>query len=377
MTIENKIRNIMLGAALFAASHNTFASEPTAKAQGEVVIPRVYKNGAQEATEEQITYIIETNEYPHLLMDQDSLQDWYQQKKLINGNGATVLIQPVQGKPGYCVAGLNGKPQLFSVLDKRTNDDELEKSEWIVNLSKIDSDYQYNFLCDLKAEAPKPTAPVVPTTPISPDAPKVELPYLLFSPGASYLQIFATEDEIYNFGGNLRGGSLSLTVQRSDTDWYWGGRILGYFGSGSNLIDINVPATEGPLAGQLVMLGKNDHALTHSGVGLGSIFGYMIPFDKEGRFGVGLELEHGFMLDFDNRKFTESSAHYIDGNVLEGSNISNHSDTIDMQLYTYLTPGLRFKFPVVCGTISGGARTDFSDVDGMINAGIAYCPNKE
>src|SRR3989344_8594936 len=177
MTIENKIRNIMLGAALFAASHNTFASEPTANTKGEVVIPRVYKNEAQEATAEQITDIIETNENPHLLMDQDSLQDWYQQKKLINDNGATVLIQPVQGKPGYCVAGLNGKPQLFSVLDKRTNDDELEKSEWIVNLSKMDPDYQYYFLCDLAAETPKLITPVVPTTPISPDAPKVELPY--------------------------------------------------------------------------------------------------------------------------------------------------------------------------------------------------------
>ncbi len=356
MTIENKLRSIMLGAAIFAASNIASANE------------------AKIATPKEIASVTGRNDNATNVSKKDQ-EDWYQQKKLINTNQTKVLIELVLGKPSYCNIGLDGFPQKYNLpADKRTLDGKLEKAEWIVNLSETNPANTFYFPCDRKAEAPKPTTP----TPITPEPTTEEkLPFLLFSPGASYLQIFTAEDETYGFGGNLQGGSLSLTVQPNFTNWYWGGRILGYYGSGSNSVDLNAPATEGPLAGQLVMRGKNDYSLEQFGIGLGSMAGYMIPFDKKEPWGIGLELEHGIMRDLTTRKFGESSAQYINGNLVEGTNISNNSDDTDTAFSGYATFGLRLKLGPVCLIPAGGFRTDFSNVDGMFSAGAAYCPNKE
>lgn len=310
---------------------------------------------------------------------------WGRIVNLIDSGEEVVLLQE-NGKTYFAVDGwgqvLNKKHQQLS-----TKNHTLDLSERIPNFTvpftegTMPEDKHYAFEGLAKLPQDKPTVPetLTPTvpTPITPKPAKEDLPFLLFSPGISYLQIFSAEDEMYGFDGNLHGASLSLTVQPSFTNWYWGGRFSAYYGSGSNSVDLNAPATEGPLAGQLVMLGKNDYSLEQFGIGIGSMAGYMIPFEKEGRFGLGLELEHGIMHDWVTRKFGESSAHYINGNLVEGTNIFNNSDDTDTTFSGYATVGLRWKLGPVCLIPAGGFRTDFSNVDGMFSAGAAYCPNKE
>ena len=342
-----------------------------------------YANEANLANQKEIGEIININDHA-TGASQNNKDDWDKQKRLITEGYATVLIEPVQDKSGYCVVGLDGFPQKYDLpADKRTNDKELEKSERILNLSESNPENKFYFSCDRKVEVPKiaPATPITPT-PIVPETPKAKtlpekLPFLMFSPGASYLQIFAAEDKTYGFDGNLYGGSLSLTVQPSYTNWYGGGRFSVYGNSSSKSEDITVPTTEGLLAGKLVLQGKNDYHLGHFGIGIGAMFGYMIPFDKKGKFGLGLELEPGFIHDRVTREFKESSAHYIQGNLVEGTNISNHSDDNGTQVYGYGMGGLRLKLPYICINLSGGARTDLNGIQGMFSAGVAYCPNKK
>ncbi len=335
---------------------------------------------AKVATPEEIVAVrkINNNVPRDVPVSKNNEEDWSKQEDLMTSGKVRVLIEPVADQSGYCIIGLDGFPQVYDLsrVDKRAKNGKLAEEELILNLAEKDPAKRFYFPCDRKAEVPKPTIPVSPT-PITPE-PTKELPSLTFSAGAGYVQIWGNEDATYGHSGILRGGKLHLTVQRSDVKgWYWGGTAMGYYGEGSNSVDINVPATEGPLAGQLAMIGKNDYTLEQFGIGVGSMFGYMFNFENKGRFGLGLELEHGFMYDRVTREFMESSAHYINGNLVEGTTISNNSDDADTQFYTYLMPGLRAKFPFVCLNLAGGFRTNFSDVDGMINAGIAYCPNKE
>ncbi|MDO8510780.1 MAG: hypothetical protein Q7S55_01295 [Nanoarchaeota archaeon] len=372
MKLENIVKAGIFS-ALVAASNDAYAQE------------------AKTATPQEIIDVTKINDNA-TDVDVDNKDDWNQQKKLIEGGYATVLIQSVEDKPGLCVMGLNGFPQIYDkdYKDARAaSDNIIEPEERILNLAEQNRENRFYFPCDRKAETPKqnPPTPTTPTTPITPIVPgpvpkpvpeiSKKLPFLIFSPGASYIQIWGAEDATYDNSGILHGASLSLTVQPSFTNWYFGGRFSGYGNASSTSVDIDVPATEGPLAGQLVMKGKNDYSLENFGIGAGSIVGYMIPIDKKGRWGIGLELEHGIMHDRATREFMESSAHYINDNLVEGTNISNHSDDADTQIYGYLTPGLRIKFPFVCGTFSSGIRTDLSDVHRMFSAGIAYCPNKE
>ena len=282
---------------------------------------------AKTATPQEIIDVTKINDNA-ANVNADNKDDWNQQKKLIESNNAIVLIQPVKDKPGLCVMGLNGFPQIYDkdYKDARAaSDNIIEPEERILNLAEQNRENRFYFPCDRKAETPKP-APIAPAPIVPKPVPgKKELPFLIFSPGASYMLISGTEDATYDNNGIIHGASLSLTVQPSFTNWYFGGRFSGYGNASSTSADINVPASEGPLAGQLVMRGKNDHALENFGIGAGSIVGYMIPIGKKGKmegYGVGLELEHGFMHDWVTREFTESSAHYINGNKLEGTETS-------------------------------------------------------
>lgn len=333
-----------------------------------------YATEAKIATPEQVANVILTNDPTDILVSQNNVDDWHQQRNLIDNNQAAVLIQPVQDKPGYCEVGLDGFPQKYDLpADKRTKDGKLEKAEMILNLSEPNHAKQFYFPCDLKAETLKPNGAPVPQL----QTEEKDLPSLTFSPGAGYLHIFTAGDEKFDFAGNLYGGSLFLNVQPSFTNWYWGGRFLGYGNASSATKNIEVPAVEGPLAGQLVMRGVNDYSLETLGIGVGSTFGYMIPFDEKGLFGIGLELENGIMHDWVTRELTESSAHYINNNIVEGTDISNHSDNTDTSFYGYGMGGLRIKLPYVCLNLSGGVRTNLDNVYGMFGAGAAYCPNKE
>ncbi len=103
----------------------------------------------------------------------------------------------------------------------------------------------------------------------------------------------------------------------------------------------------------------------------------MIPLGEKGLFGIGLELENGIMHDWVTRELTESSAHYINNNMVEGTNISNLSDNTETSFYGYGMGGLRIKLPYACLNISGGVRTNLDNFNGMFGAGAAYCPNKE
>ena len=336
-----------------------------------------YATEAKVATPEQIANVIQTNDSTDILVSQNNVDDWHQQRNLIDNNQATVLIQPVQDKPGYCEVGLDGFPQKYDPpADKRTKDGKLEKSEMILNLSEPHRAKQFYFPCDLKAETPKPNVPNGVVIPQKTE--EKDLPSLTFSPGAGYLQIFTAADEKYNFAGDLYGGSLFLNVQPSFTNWYWGGRFLGYGNVSSATENIEVPAAEGPLDGQLVMRGVNDYSLESLGIGIGSTFGYMIPLGEKGLFGIGLELENGIMHDWVTRELTENSAHYINNNIVEGTNISNPSDNTETSFYGYGMGGLRIKLPYACLNISGGIRTNnLNNVYGMFGVGAAYCPNKE
>ncbi len=350
-----------------------------------LVVPAVFAantafaNEAQVATTEQVTAMVQTNDNA-TFSSKENAEDWYHQKKIIESGKATVLIQPSKSNPGFCEYGLDGFPQVYDekYKDKRTENQKIEPAEMILN----GTNNTFLFPCDLKATY----TPNLVLVPGPAEIIEKEVPSVLVSAGAGYVQLFAEEDEKYDFNGILQGGKAFITFQPRGMNWYFGGEAMLYGNSSSTTEDITAPATEGPLAGQLVMQGKNDYSLETVGFGVGSIIGYMIPIDKKERFGVGLELEHGFMHDWITRKFGESSAHYIksvDQNgepvytIVEGTNISNHSDNNDTQFYGYGMGGLRLKLPYVCGTISGGFRTDFSNVDGMLSAGVAYCPNKE
>ena len=72
--------------------------------------------------------------------------------------------------------------------------------------------------------------------------------------------------------------------------------------------------------------------------------------NKNNSFGFGLEGHTGVMHDWATGKFSESSAQYINGNLVEGTNISNHSDAIDTQLFMYNQLGLRFRISDLCFT---------------------------
>lgn len=333
-----------------------------------------YATEAKNATPEQVANVIQTNDSTDILVSQNNVDDWHQQRNLIDNNQAAVLIQPIQDKSGYCEVGLDGFPQKYDLpADKRTKDGKLEKAEMILNLSEPNRAKQFYFPCDLKAETPKLNGVSDPKL----QTEEKDLPSLTFSPGAGYLQIFTADDDQFDFAGNLYGGSLFLNVQPSFTNWYWGGRFLGYGNASSATKNIEVPAAEGPLAGQLVMRGVNDYSLESLGIGIGSTFGYMIPFDEKEQFGIGLELENGIMHDWVTRKLTESSAHYINNNIVEGTDISNHSDNTETSFYGYGMGGLRIKLPYVCLNLSGGVRTNLDNVYGMFGSGAAYCPNKE
>ena len=329
-----------------------------------------YANEATVATDEHIAGVMTTNNSATGASQNDK-DDWNHQKELIESREVKVLIQPVKDKPGNCVIGLDGFPQKYELpADERTLDGELEKAEWIPNLSVQDSNRFY-FPCDLKAETPKPIPPI-PVPPV-PEAPK--LAPLIFSPRVSYLRIWGAEDKTYGNSGILDGASLSVIIQPRITDWYFGGRVFAHGNRSSTFEDVNVPATEGPLAGQLTMQGRKDYSLETLGIGTGPLVGYTLVSDEKGRWGIGVELENGLMHDWVTRKFAENSAHYINGNKLEGSDTSNHTDNVSTGFYGYAMGGLRLKAPSICAILSGGARTDLDQVNGMFSVGIAYCPD--
>lgn len=333
---------------------------------------------AREATSEEVGKVFRINDntinetpsradpYSVIFVTEENKEDWYQQKKLINGAQATVLIQPAENKPGFCEYGLDGFPQKYDPpADDRTKDGRLEKSEMIPNLAEQNPKNRFYFPCDLKAEMPAPTIITVPGSTV-----EKEVPNGTFNVGAGYLNVFTAEDETYNFFGNMNGGSIFLAYQPRLSNWYFGAEALGYGNSSSTSVDLESSAADGPLAGQLVLKGRNDYSLETFGIGTSGIFGYQFKY-------VGLELHNGIMHDWTTQKFTESSAQYINGTIVEGTDISNHSDNTETKFYGYTELGLRIKLPYVCITPTFGLRTDFSEVYPLGGASAGYCPNQE
>ncbi|MDP3699034.1 MAG: hypothetical protein Q8R47_05600 [Nanoarchaeota archaeon] len=354
MTIENIVRKIVVPLTFIA---NT-----------------AYAQEAKVATPEQIVEVKKINNLAVTSRDNDT--DWLHQEQLIDSGKVTVLIQPVEEKPGYCIVGLDGFPQKYNLpADERTKDGKLEKAESILNLAEKDPSKKFYFPCDLKAAPetpnpiPDPDAPLASTKKKSSDG-KLNV-------GVGYLYVGTAKDETTGFNGNMHGGSINLTYQPKKKLPYLGIALSGYGNGSSTSQDIAVPAADGPLAGKLVMKGSDEYSLQTLGLGLGLIVGGEVATNENNTFGFGLEGHAGVMHDWVTRKFGESSAQYVNGNLVEGTNISNHSDKTDTQFLMYNQVGARFRFGDFCLTPTVGLRTNFSAAYPIGGLNLGYCPRQE
>lgn len=349
MSIKNTIKSGLVGLVL-TASTNANADD------------------ARRATPEQIQVPVWTNSQASMqtTVNSDDKNDWGMQYKLIEG-GAIVLIEPVRGQPGSCFYGLDGFPQKYNFpADVRTSDLKLERSEMIVNLSETNPERQFYFPCNILPTPETPNTVYVPGPVVEKEVPAGDV-----SVGVGYVMIKTPAEELYNFDGFLHGGKAWVHFQPKNARWYFGPEVMFYGNEGSATKGLEVPAVDGPLAGQLVMKGTNDYSLSLMGIGAGFTGGIMVANGEKFRF--GLELQSGFMHDWMTRELTERSAHYINGMIVEGTDISNTTADAESNFNIYNAIALHPEFYGVGLTLGAGARTNFVGTpQPMVNAGISY-----
>ena len=371
MTIEKILRNFTAAAVILGASE---ASAQEVK--------------AREATPEETATVLIVNDCfindddPYTAVSKENEEDWQHQKPLLNNSEITVLIQPDPNYPGYCNLGPDGFPQKYALpADERTLDGKLEKAEFIPNLSESDPARKFLFPCDLKAEVTPNTILVhVPGENVP-----VEVSAGTFSPGAGYIHTFIDPEENGNIA-HLPGAELSFTFQPRGSDWYFGPFAAMYGNETSTSIPVNSAATEGPLAGQLVLRGENNYDTTIFGGALGFIVGRDLYHNRNG-FGVGVELSSALMPELTLTEFTEKSAYFtnckvVEGkeicDLVEGSDASNTGDDKNFNFYASNRIGLRLEGPYFFATPSFGFRTNFESRDNVVlGLSVGYNPEQE
>ncbi|GEM_PF-4427338 len=337
----------------------------------------VYATDAQVATPEQIIVLKQKNNIATSTPKNEL--DWLSQQKLIDSGKVTVLIEPVKGQPGYCYMGLDGFPQKYDLpADPREKDGELRKAEMILNFAEKDPAKKFYFPCDLKAEpdtppVPNPNAPIVPGPNGTGKKSKGK-----FGVSAGYLVMGTAKDPETESNGVLHGAITQLTYTPSGKRLPWIGVALSAAGNWSGLdTDLERPAVDGPLAGKLVMKGANQFSYQPLSLGVGIVVGGEVYANEKNTFGLGIEGLTMLMHDWEHHKFGENSAQYINGNMVEGSDISNHSDRIDHNLFISNQIGLRLRFGEFCLTPSVGFRTNFAAIYPTGAATLGYCPKQE
>ena len=275
------------------------------------------------------------------------------------GEGKKLLIE-VDAKGLY--AGVDGYDSSLRPFE-RSLDGRIDASEMLPNHKDLSYHFPFAYLETRKV-------PEMVEVDIIEREKKV--PILTASVGAGYTNVLTADDETYDFGGNLHGGNIFLTLQPRKTPFYFGGRF-SVFGNGSSVEEeFDVAATEGPLAGEILAKNRNEYSLKHLGIGAEVIGGWQ--FSKY----VGLELSTGIMHDWETRELLESVARYNEGAAIVGLDETHTSSDTETKPYWPIQVGLRFKLPYdFCLIPSGGIRTDFSEVDGLLNANFGYCPKTE
>ena len=333
----------------------------------------LYATEAQVATPEQIKVVKQKNNIA--ISTPKNEKDWRYQEQLIDSGKVTVLIKPVKGQPGYCYMGLDGFPQKYDLpADPREKDGELRKAEMILNFAEKDPAKKFYFPCDLKASetpsVPDPDGPIVPGPKGTEKSSQGK-----FGVSIGYLAMGTAKDPETESKGVMHGGIVKLTYQFPKKGRPWVGAALAAAGDWSGINqDLEGTATEGPLAGRLTMKGTNEFSYQPLSLGVGIVVGGEAYANEKNTFGLGIEGLSMLMHDWEHHKFGESSAQYIDGKIVEGSDISNHSDRIDHNLFMAHQLGLRLRFSNFCLTPSAGFRTNFAAIYPIGALSLGYCP---
>ena len=340
-------------------------------------------------TEEDLTKaMIETNTVYFISHPNDQRKkDWEKYLELI-GADEEVVVKQTDGKTYF---GLDGWGQVLDPKHQQrsTENGVLDLSERIPNYTipkfsiEKPEDRHYAFMgLPLLQQEPKQAEPfeetyTVPVAIVPVPGPVIEKEVSAgeISIGAGYLQIYAASDEKYGFNGQLYGGKAWLTFQPRETNWYFGPEIMAYGNSASAAQNVEIPAKDGPLAGELTLEGTNEYSLSVFGLGTGFISGYMVA--EKNNFGLGLELHSGIMLDLMARELTEKSAYYINGNLVEGTSISNTSADDETAVNMYTELGAKIKLSALCFGPAVGMRKDAGRVDPLYSMSIGYCPNRQ
>lgn len=374
MTIDKIVKNVIVAGGIALSANNANAQEVK----------------AQEATEEQFAEAVKSNDEaindPYSTISPQNKEDWLRLKNVLNSSQVPILIQADPNYPGYCNVGGDG---LIGVYDgkhinkKRTLDGKLEKVEFILNLSESDPHKKYLFPCDLEVEV----TPNLAIVHLPGNEVEKEVPNGTFSPGVGYVHIFADPDQNGSIA-HLPGAELSFTFQPRSSEWYFGPFATLYGNSNSETIPLSSAATEGPLAGQLVLKGENNYDVTIFGGALGFIVGGDL-YHRQNGFGLGLELSAALMPELTITEFTERSAYVVNCRIIEGkevcdlvegSNVSNSSDDQEFNLYVSNRAGLRLEWPYFFATPSFGFRTNFDadrPLDAVLGLTVGYNPKQE
>ncbi len=182
--------------------------------------------------------------------------------------------------------------------------------------------------------------------------------------------------EAFGFDGRLYGGKFSLTFQPTGTDFYFGGEVLGMGMVNEETKKTSVKAADGPLEDRLLGKGTADYNLGVVGVGLGAVAGHRSLFLDEKIFEVGLELNLGMLNYVIMKEITENSAHYLDGNKLEGSETNNSTSTTEIVPTFYGNLGVPLGIPHASLRLTpfGGLTGNEQGLGGFFGVTIGYSP---
>jgi len=299
-----------------------------------------------------IAYFLEHPESEHKLA--------HEKLVALIGEGKKLLVE-VDAKGLY--AGINGYDSSLRPFERLSLDGKIDASEMLPNHAGQSYHFPFAYLETKKV-------PEMVEVDIIESEKKV--PILTASVGAGYTNVLTADDETYDFGGNLHGGNVFLTLQPRKTPFYFGGRFSVFGNASSAAEEFDVAATEGPLAGEILAKNRNEYSLKHLGIGLEVIGGW--HFSDY----VGLELSTGIMHDWETRELLENVVRYDEGVAVVGLDETHTSSDTKTKPYLPIQIGLRFKLPYdLCLIPSGGIRTDFNDIDGLLNADFGYCPKTE
>ncbi len=335
---------------------------------------------AQQPTQQELAASMTTINSIYFLQNPNDprKKDWNKFVELIQKGEKIVLRQTADGKTFF---GLDGWGQ---VLDPEYQQDStlngfLDNSEKVPNYTVLyvkgtkpeDVNYAFEGLPMLPENLPQMTIPVA-IVPV-PQILEVEKePNFKVGLGVGFVNTFSPEEETYDFDGKLYGGKIFATFQPKGSNFYFGPEFMLFGNRSSAENSISAPAASGPLAGELVLNGANNYSLEALGIGAGLTAGYMFA---DSDFGIGLDLTAGFMHDWIKRELTENSSFYVNGNVLEGSEVNNTTTDNESRWNMYGSLGLRLKMPYVCVTPSVGLRTNFDNtIAPVFGVGAGYCP---